>query len=238
VLRPTRQYYDQFAAWYERERHHGYHALVDRLETELACRYAVGGRVLEAGCGTGLILSRVAEVASQAYGLDLSSGMLARAAARGLGLAQGSVTALPFKHDHFDLVYSFKVLAHVELIEHAVAELVRVTRPGGHVLLEFYNSYSLRYLVKRLRPARKVSEELRDDAVFTRFDTLSSLRRYLPGELEVLGIRGVRVLTPLPHALALPVLGNALAALESWAADAPLLRSLGGFLIVIGRKRG
>jgi SAM-dependent methyltransferase len=237
VLRPTREYYDDFSAWYERGRDSGYHALVDELETELACRYAAGRRVLEAGCGTGLILRHVHAVARSAHGLDLSRGMLGRAAQRELCCVQGSITDVPFPDEHFDLVYSFKVLAHVEPIARALGELVRVTRPGGHLLLEFYNSWSLRHVIKRLRPPLRISERRSDDEVYTRYDDLRSVRAMLPGDVEIVGLRGVRVFSALPHALHVPVLGQALARLEAWAADAPALRRLGGFLIVIARRR-
>jgi ubiquinone/menaquinone biosynthesis C-methylase UbiE len=238
VLQPTKEYYDDFASWYERERSFGYHALVDRLEAELACRYGVGGRVLEAGCGTGLILQHVRAVAKEAHGLDLSRGMLERAVSRELSCVQGSVTHVPFPDDHFDLVYSFKVLAHVHDIVGAVAELVRVTRPGGHLLLEFYNSWSLRHVIKRLRPPIRISARRKDDEVYTRYDDLSSIRRILPAGTEIVGLRGVRVFAALPQALRAPVIGPLLTRLETWAADAPALRRLGGFLIVVIRKNG
>ena len=53
--RANRDYYDEFAAGYENERHHGYHALIDRLELAAVRPYALQKRVLEAGCGTGMI---------------------------------------------------------------------------------------------------------------------------------------------------------------------------------------
>jgi ubiquinone/menaquinone biosynthesis C-methylase UbiE len=236
VLRPTREYYDDFASWYEEERDSGYHALVDRLEAELACRYGQGGRVLEAGCGTGLILQHVRDVASAAHGLDLSRGMLGKAAGKDLSCVQGSITDVPFPDEHFDLVYSFKVLAHVQPIERALAELVRVTRPGGHLLLEFYNRWSIRHVIKRLRPPLAISEKRKDDEVYTRYDHLAGIRAMLPADAEIIGLRGVRVFSALPQALRMPVVGPALTRLETWAADAPGVRRLGGFLIVIVRR--
>ena len=98
--------------------------------------------------------------------------MLSFAADKGLSCAQASVGALPFPDDAFDVVYSFKVLAHVEPIERAVAELVRVVRPGGHLLLEFYNAHSLRHVIRRLRPSLATSRDHREDAIPTRFDAL------------------------------------------------------------------
>jgi len=47
----------------------------------------------------------------------------------------GSVTDLPFADEEFDLASSFKGLAHVERIECAIAEMARVVRPGGRVVV-------------------------------------------------------------------------------------------------------
>src|SRR5882757_7427583 len=91
----TQSYYDRFASTYERERHHGYHRLIDELELELVQRYGAGRDVLEAGCGTGLLLRETGGFARAAVGLDLSRGMLGVARERGLRVLQGSLTELP-----------------------------------------------------------------------------------------------------------------------------------------------
>ena len=90
----SRAYYDDFSTGYERERHHGYHALLDELELAIALPYARGRDALEVGCGTGLILERVAAQASHATGVDLSPGMLELARKRGL-----DAYAISGKHD-------------------------------------------------------------------------------------------------------------------------------------------
>ena len=232
----TQDYYDDFAGWYERERGQGYHQLIDDLEVDLVERYGRGAAVLEAGCGTGLLLDRVRGFAAEAWGFDLSAGMLQRARERGLHVVQAGVTSVPFPDARFDLVYSFKVLAHVEAIGQAVAELARVTRPRGHMLLEFYNPLSLRYLVKRLKPAQAISASTTDTAVYTRYDGLAAARAYLPAGCRVVALRGVRVATPVAAAHRVPFLGAALRRLEWALADAPLLSRLGGFLILVVEK--
>lgn len=232
----NRAYYDDFASWYERERGQGYHRMLDDLEVELVARYGRGKRILEVGCGTGLILERVRGFAAQAVGLDLSAGMLARARDRGLPVVQGSATALPYPDASFDVVYSFKVLAHVADIRTALAEMARITRPGGYVLAEFYNALSLRYLIKALKPPSAVSEQTSDEAVYTRYDTPSRIKRHLPPTLAYRTMRGVRIVTPVSHVHRIPGVGSLFRHAEERLADLPGARALGGFLIVVAQR--
>src|SRR6188472_1855648 len=116
----SRAYYDDFSTGYERERHRGYHALLDELELGVVDPLVRGAEVLEVGCGTGLILEKLARTARRAEGVDLSPGMLDLARKRGLDVREGSATELPYADDSFDVVLSFKVLAHVPEIERAL----------------------------------------------------------------------------------------------------------------------
>ena len=202
-------------------------------------QYGAGKDVFEAGCGTGLLLREAALVARSAVGLDLSRGMLRPARDRGLKVVQGSLTDVPLPSASFDVVYSMKVLAHVPPIERAVAELARLVRPGGYLLLEFYNPLSLRYLAKRLGgPGKIAGDGTNESHVYTRFDRLDRARSYLPAGVELRAVRGVRVVTPSSHVFAYPPLGRLFAWAEHATCDAPLLRNLGGFLILVAQKTG
>lgn len=233
----NRAYYDDFSGGYESERARGYHAMLDELESGIVASYGRGGDVLEAGCGTGLILERVARVASTAVGVDLSAGMLRKARARGLQVSQGSITQLPFADDSFDVTCSFKVLAHIPPIEQAMAEMLRVTRPGGYVIAEFYNALSLRYLAKRLAGPQPISDGRTEADVFTRWDTPLSVKRYVPAGATLEAVRGVRVWTPFAAVHRLPLVDSALLALERHSVTSPV-RYAGGFLILVLRKNG
>ena len=233
----NRSYYDDFAGWYERERHLPYHRMLDDLEVEIVERYARGKQALEVGCGTGLILDRVARFASEASGIDLSGGMLAKAARRGLHVAQASATELPIATASVDVAYSFKVLAHIPDIAGAMREMARVVRPGGYVIAEFYNARSLRRLVKALKPPTAVSDQTHDEHVYTRYDDASAIRSYLPPELDWVATRGIRVITPVAAVLRVPVLGAAVRWAEHRLADVPGARDHGGFLVAICRRR-
>jgi ubiquinone/menaquinone biosynthesis C-methylase UbiE len=232
----NRRYYDDFAGWYEKERHLPYHRMLDDLEVGLVERYATGKDVLEVGCGTGLILDRVRGFARSARGIDLSAGMLQRAVGRGLAVAQASATALPVPDASVDVAYSFKVLAHIPPIADALAEMARVVRPGGWVLAEFYNTRSIRRLVKAMKPATAVSDTTNDEAVYTRYDSADDIRGYLPPSLKWVTSRGIRIVTPVAQIHQVPGLGALVRAAEHRLADLPIARDLGGFLVVCAQR--
>jgi len=231
----SQAYYDDFSTGYERPRGEGYHRLIDDLEMDVMLPLCRGKRVLEVGCGTGLILSRLAAEADEAVGMDLSKGMLKSARERGLSVAVASATQLPFPDNSFDVVCSFKVLAHVPDIRSALSEITRVTRPGGRMVLEFYNPWSVRYLAKRLAGPQPISDGRTEADVYTRWDSPLELPKLFPAGVQIEGMRGVRVFTPAAFVHRVPMLRDVLAIAERRAVDSPL-RYFGGFLIAIARK--
>jgi len=236
-MNKSKEYYDDFSSQYERERGKGYHRLIDDLEMEIATPLATGKRTLEAGCGSGLILQRLAQTANLAWGFDPSPGMLHMAQARGLNVVLGDITHIPFADNTFDLVCSFKVLAHVPDIHKAISELARVTVPGGHMLLEFYNPWSLRYLAKRIAGPQKISKNRTEADVYTRWDSPRVIPQLLTDNVKLKGFRGVRVFTPAAFVHKIPVFSPMISVLERSAVDSPL-RYFGGFLIAVLCKGG
>ncbi len=236
----NRAYYDAFAAEYERERGAndpgGYHELLDELESDYVARFGLGRDVLEVGCGTGLVLLRIREFARLAKGVDLSPGMLERAQARGLDVQLGSATDLPFEPNKFDVTCSFKVLAHVPDIERALSEMARVTRPGGVVLAEFYNPFSLRGLLKRVGPAGKVAADTRESDVYTRFDSPARAKELTPRGCVFVGARGVRITIPSASMMRGKLGRRFFRATERALCDSPL-QQLAGFYVAAYEKR-
>jgi ubiquinone/menaquinone biosynthesis C-methylase UbiE len=238
----TRAYYDEFSHRYEAERRpnrpDGYHALVDDLEVGLVERYGAGKDVLECGVGTGLLLERMARFAHSVVGIDLSTGMLEKAQARGLDVREASVTSLPFVDARFDVTCAFKVLAHVPDIGLALAEMARVTKPGGVVLAEFYNPLSMRGLVKRLGPAGRISQRTRESAVYTRFDAPWMVPRLMPPSVTLEAARGVRIVTPAASLMRIPGVSAALRAIETSLADTRATFFAGFYVAVLRKKEG
>ena len=97
-------------------------------------------RVLDVGCGTGFATEGLLEHADEVYGLDQSVHQLEKAWAK-LGkhdpvrFSRGDAERLPFADDSFDVVWSSGSIEYWPNPEVALAELRRVARPGGQVLV-------------------------------------------------------------------------------------------------------
>jgi predicted TPR repeat methyltransferase len=109
-------------------------------------RYAkdLDGGVLDAGCGTGLLGDIVAVLGYRHIaGIDASEGMLAKARQRGVyaDLRRGMLgESLDLEDRRFAAVVSIGVLTTGHAPAHALDELVRVTRPGGHLIFTVSSS--------------------------------------------------------------------------------------------------
>lgn len=231
-------YYDNFSKTYNRRRGRGYHALIDEIEAA-AVPISPSTKVLEAGCGTGLVMKALrARGATDLVGVDLSSGMLGAAQREGERVAQASVTALPFPDASFDVAYSFKVLAHVPDIRLALREMARVVRPGGVLVVEFYNRGSmrgLRWKLKKLLGGEATGERQKETELFTRYDTVDDMVSYLPPGTRLETVKGAIVVTPAAAVMRVPLLSSLLAFLERRTAVSGLARYAGFVMLVVRR---
>jgi SAM-dependent methyltransferase len=167
-------------------------------------------RVLDVGCGNGYVLSRFAAEGAEACGIDLTRRAIAlskrRFELRGERgtFAVASAENLPFPTGTFECVTSMGVLHHTPDTARAVAEVRRVLKPGGRLIVMFYHRGSAVYWRLRLRsrvhsrPVQELVNEV-DGVGNPKGDVYSraALRRLLAGfedvELSVGMLQGVRV---------------------------------------------
>jgi SAM-dependent methyltransferase len=128
---PIAYYRRPLVGWLFRERiNRGLRLLPDK-------RFA---SALEVGYGAGAVLLALARGVDELHGLDLDAdpeAVAPRLRKRGVQteLVQGSVLQAPYPDDRFELVVCFSVLEHLRDYREALAEMARVLRPGGHLLV-------------------------------------------------------------------------------------------------------
>jgi len=95
------------------------------------------GRALDDGCGVGEYLARLAAGASGAHGVEFDAERAVVAARRvpRAAVVRAAAERLPYADASFDLVLSHEVLEHVADDRAATAEIARVLRPGGRLVL-------------------------------------------------------------------------------------------------------
>jgi SAM-dependent methyltransferase len=132
-------------------------------------------RILDAGCGTGGLLWRLAH--RKAWGVEIASEGIRFCRQRGLdNVLQASVTELPFQANSFDVVLSIDVLVHQWVPDDvgALREIHRVLVPGGFILLQVaaYRALWSAHDVATLTRHRYTRDELAEKVKRAGFDVV------------------------------------------------------------------
>lgn len=127
-------------------------------------------RVIDVGCGKGRFLRRLAPMFSKAEftGVDVSASMLA-SVPQGIAAFQGSLLAVPVPDGAYDGAMAIESLEHALFPERAAAELCRVIRPGGKVII-----------IDKHHPKKRLSHH----DPWERWFTPDELRRWLEPHCE------------------------------------------------------
>jgi ubiquinone/menaquinone biosynthesis C-methylase UbiE len=171
-------------------------------------RSAPGDRVLEIGCGEGMLLAALDDAAK--FGIDPSVEALLRAKQRSsAACAVARAEELPFPPEYFDLVAAVAVMEHFEDPEAATAEIRRVLKPSGRYITLIQTDMTRRerlavkmreYLLPRFRPIALLQwagKKLRHRIVqpLRKSYTVDSARRYL----ELGGLKVTQIITRKTH---------------------------------------
>jgi ubiquinone/menaquinone biosynthesis C-methylase UbiE len=164
---------------------------------------APGSRVLDLGCGTGPVLVELMRRGFECTGMDYSPDMLdfARQRIREAGfddsrIQQGDCRKTPFADASFDAVVCLGVISYVENYEVVLAEMRRILKPGGLLVVSFRNKFNpvisdpvalgkvvVKWLMGRRDPEIYAIGQFLDHRVF--------LRKIQPLDFQLLEFRGM-----------------------------------------------
>jgi SAM-dependent methyltransferase len=104
---------------------------------EMVRRHAplAGKRILDVGCGVGMYTQAFQRYTPQVFGVEVELERAHEARGRACGVTQAVGETLPFADNGFDVVFSHEVLEHVADDRRCAREMVRVTRPGGRIVI-------------------------------------------------------------------------------------------------------
>jgi ubiquinone/menaquinone biosynthesis C-methylase UbiE len=137
IIVPTRQGYDRWSEVYDSNGN----PLVALEEPEVIRMVGEvrGLAIADVGTGTGRHAVRFASAGARVVGLDFSLGMMGRARAKPnadrIGFVCADCLRLPSRGSSFDRVISGLVAEHVPALEPYLAELGRICRPGGFIIV-------------------------------------------------------------------------------------------------------
>lgn len=132
---------ESYDSWYDTK----LGAFVDKVETELVMgkfNMKPGMHVLDAGCGTGNFSMKLLDMGCRVTGIDISRGMLEKAQEKARERAEFKfmdVYSLDYPDNYFDAAFSIAQFEFLEDREKAVEELLRVTKPGGQLIVGTIN---------------------------------------------------------------------------------------------------
>jgi SAM-dependent methyltransferase len=203
-----RDFYDREASYWDSVYKEGEEALTiyavhyrqrHRLVLDMirALKLPSGSKSLDAGCGPGAYLNPLLEMGFEVAAIDQSAKMVETAEANCDPAALERVTlrvsgadAIPFPDASFDLVTNIAVLMYVPDDKQVVAELFRVLKPGGSLIITVDNRRDLADIVDlpgRMRRAIQRSRPLPSTpASSVRSAPEIKPRRYSPAEMRVL----------------------------------------------------
>lgn len=125
---------------FENEESHFYYLgnhqlIVSLLKTYVPLLKKRRVKILEAGCGTGLLAKKFKPFGS-VKAIDIHSRAIRFAKIRGIKATKASINKIPYKTDSFDLVTNIDVLYHKRVKDKkALGEFFRVLKPGGLLLI-------------------------------------------------------------------------------------------------------
>lgn len=124
-----------------------------------------GKKILDVGCGQGTISKILSEAGANVYGIDLSETSInyVKKNYPEIKVKVGNALKIDFPNNYFDIVVCIGVLHHTPDTRKGFEECVRITKPGGKILILLYTKYHYYPLV--YKTAKKLFKNKRPDEV-------------------------------------------------------------------------
>jgi SAM-dependent methyltransferase len=201
-----------------------------RKRTGFVLQHCRRGEVLDVGCGTGLLATRLAHAGYKVTGVDPSEGMLEVLAGRTpkVDSVRASGTSLPFQDDTFDLVLSVAVMHHIadaEDVRQTLSEMVRVAKPAGRILVWDHNARNPYWKCLMAR----VPQDTGDERLISEAELIDGLR---DGGAEVLLSTQLGMVPDFTPSAAIGIA----AAAERAAELTPLVRRICAHNVILASK--
>ncbi len=192
-------------------------------------------KVLEIGCGTGILTQELAKTNNNIFALDISPELLAitrkRVNSRRVRFFVGNAYQTKFKSNYFDYVVGSSVLHHLD-IDSALGEIYRLLKDGGKFIFTEPNMLNPQIALERNVPLiRKIANNSPDETAFIKWQIKKKLAA---AGFNRIAVKNFDFLHPLiPKLLIKPVsrLGKVLE-------KTPGFKEISGSLIISGRKEG
>lgn len=133
----VQSHYDDIADVYDqrydhRDRGKQYY---DHIAQAVLSQIGTGGDLLDIGCGTGLFIRRFLKTGGNVTGIDISTGMIRRAAPLfpKVNFVVGNAEFLPFEENTFRSISSLLAFSYLTRPERTMADCLRILRPGGRL---------------------------------------------------------------------------------------------------------
>jgi SAM-dependent methyltransferase len=193
---------------------------------------APGSKVLDVGCGTGVLAEALVKEGYEVTGLDPFQGMLKYVKQRvpELETVHGKGEELPFPDDTFDFTYCVAVMHHVAEkpnVRKTLLEMVRVTKPGGKIMIWDHNPRNPYWPLLMKRVPQDTGAE-----------------RLIPDSEIIAGLKEGGAITFFNRPLGLmpdftpPALVSTMAKVESVVEKIPVLKLIGAHNVIVAIKQG
>jgi len=190
-------------------------------------------KVLELGCGTGIFTKEIAKTKNKIFAIDISSTLLRlaqkRVKAGNVKFILGNAYQTKFNDNYFDYIVGNSILHYLD-IDLAIKEIYRLLKDGGGFIFTEPNMLNPQVALERKVPLmRKIANNSQDETAFIRWSIRKKLLKAGFYKLKIRPFDFLHPFTPASLIKTVNIMGK-------WLEKTPLVKEIGGSLVISGQK--